>query len=144
MYSKGKSPSELTSYRQICLLMTLGKLFEILIVFRLTHFMDSKSHLHPKQVSFREDRSYTKALFYIMTFCSDSIANGGYTSLATLDIQKTFENVKLQAILIQLRVIGCPENLHGAIKSYLRDRNALINLSAVFMPDRVEKGCPQS
>lgn len=69
---QGKSPTEAKSYWPICLLPTVGKLLEKLIVSQLSHYLASNNFLRPRQFGLRKGRSCEKALHAIMTSCTDS------------------------------------------------------------------------
>lgn len=139
--SQGKSDSELKLYRPICLVPTLGKLLEELIVFWISNYLESNSFLHSKPIWFIEDRWCEKSLHAIMTSCVDSIAQGNYASLVSLDIQGNFDNVVLCDIMTKLQALNYSGNIArtclGNIgRIYLR---ALINWSTGTSSHRLQK-----
>lgn len=140
---QGKDATEPSSYRPICLLPTLGKLLEKLLVGRLVHFLETNNLLHHRQYGFRVGRSCDKALFDILSACEESIAKGNYTSLVSLDIKGAFDNVEWRDILLILKDINCPSNIAGIIGSYLSLRSILINWGPDTSSHNLEKGCPQ-
>ena len=140
---QGKSPSEPSSYRPICLLPTLGKFLEKILVIRLTHHLESNKILHPNQFGFRENHSCDKALDKIITHCKAEMQAGKYTSLVSLDIQGAFDNVEWRVIATQLVSTKCPSNIAGTISSYLSDRSVLVNWGGGYSTHPLQKGCPQ-
>lgn len=140
---QGKYASEPSSYRPICLLPSLGKLLEKLLVFWLYHFLESNNILHHKQYGFREDRSCHNILFAILTSCARGIGEGNYTTIVSSDIKDAFDNVDCWDILLQLREIGCPSNIVGTIATYLKFRSILISWVQVYQCTRQGKDCPQ-
>ena len=140
---QGKTPSEPKSYRPICLLPTLGKLLEKLLVNRLTHHLETNNLLHAHQFGFRENHSCDKALDTILKTCNDLITAGNYTTLVSLDIQGAFDNVEWQDLRRELAHNHCPKNVAGTISSYLSERSVLINWGAGNSVHPLQKGCPQ-
>lgn len=65
---QAKNPSKFNAYRSICLLLTLGKIVEKLLVTRLVHNLELRNILHHRRYRFRDGRSCEKTLFNINNY----------------------------------------------------------------------------
>ncbi|GBP58884.1 Putative 115 kDa protein in type-1 retrotransposable element R1DM [Eumeta japonica] len=104
------------SYRPIGLLPVLGKTVERMLVGRL------QWHLMPKlqatQYGFTPQRGTEDALYDLMTHI--------YQELNLKRSEGAFDNAWWPALETQLRALGCPVNLHGLVRGYLRDREVVV------------------
>lgn len=140
---QGKQPSEPSSYRPICLLPTLGKLLEKLLVSRLNHYMEINKLFNEHQFGFREGKSCEKALAKLLSFCAHQQSIGNYTSLVSTDIKGAFDNVDWRDLILELVKIGCPKNIAATIASYLNKRSIILNWGGGTVLWNISKGCPQ-
>ncbi|XP_070851452.1 uncharacterized protein [Drosophila suzukii] len=114
----GKPPGEASSYRPICLLDTVGKVFEKLISKRLNLAVDAAGGLSTAQ------------------FAAEAIRGkrwkGGtkkYCLLVTLDIKNAFNTANWTRIMQALRRLRIPEYLTRIVDSYLGERVLLFDTS---------------
>ena len=144
---KGKSPSQLSSYRPISLTSCLCKLMERLVQTRLSYILESNDLLSSVQAGFRPLRSTVDQTVRL----TQSIANGfnhkkpaSRTVLATIDFSRAFDTVRHDALLHKLSILGLPLPFIRWIKAFLSDRRAAVSfngeLSKFF---RLKAGVPQ-
>ena len=88
-----KIASEPKSYHLICLLPTLKKFLEKLLVNRLVYFSENNKLLHNFQLGFREGSSCELALKEIMSSVDSNIDKGKYT-LVLMDIKGAFDSIE--------------------------------------------------
>lgn len=70
----GKALTQLSVFRPICLLDEMGKLFEKVLVARLTrHLPGEKPDLHEKQYRFRAGRSTVDAILRVRSLALDIV-----------------------------------------------------------------------
>ena len=124
---KGNKPvSEPSSFRPICLLDGLGKIFERLILNRLEITTEASGGLSINQYGFRRGRSTADAIRRVHGVMEE--ANSGtwrtkrYCILVTLDVKNAFNSASWAKILEALRKLCVPEYLQAILGSYLRDR----------------------
>jgi len=93
----GKPSEEASSYRPICLIDALGKVFERLICTRLEEAISSSGGLSPHQYGFRKCFSTTDAILKVTDIASNAKEGtrwkGGskqYCLIASLDVKNTF------------------------------------------------------
>ena len=92
-----KRPSELLSYRPICLLDTIGKLLERIIYNRLLTCVEESGALSNLQYGFRKQRAMVDAIRRVGDFARDAIEGGRwrfgtkeYCAFVTLDVRIAF------------------------------------------------------
>ena len=90
------SPSSYSSYRPISLTSCISKLFERMILGRLTYFLEQQGILSPVQAGFRPGRSTVDQDLFLSQSIADSFHQskpGARTVLATVDFAKAFDSV---------------------------------------------------
>jgi Reverse transcriptase (RNA-dependent DNA polymerase). len=126
---KGKHPIDApTSYRPICMLDTLGKLFEALIRNRLTTELERREGLSPRQFGFRKGRSTVQAAEYV----KDWVRQSRYRmcALFTLDVRNAFNTASWSIIIQELRRRQIPDYLVRMVEDYFKDRRVQVSPEA--------------
>lgn len=133
-----KPSSGSKKYRPICLLNTLGKIFEQIIVSRLKQSCDPLSN---NQFGFRTCLSTIDALNRVKEILTAHNEHGGKKGLAmlSLDIANAFNSLSWPDIVQSLESKNTPTYLVNIVKSYLSDRT--ISYGNTFFP--VTSGVPQ-
>lgn len=140
--SKGedKDPTQPKSYRPICLLNTMGKLFEKLLCARLNH-VRSINGLHPDQYGYRSGKSTEDAINKVYEIVDSS--EGKYVMTVFIDISGAFDNLWWPAFFERLRRMRCPGDLYGSFRNYCQDRYASLSCPNAKKTRHITKGCPQ-
>jgi len=131
------------NFRPITLLDIMGKIYERLLLTRLTWKSETKNWLHRNQHGFRPGRSTDSALLQIKSTITNSLSNKNDVLLISLDISSAFDSAWWQAILQALRKHDCPPNLYNILKNFLSDRHATLTIGNKSYSRTLEKGCPQ-
>nr|XP_044249378.1 uncharacterized protein LOC123002814 [Drosophila takahashii] len=146
----GKPPGEASSYRPICLLDTVGKVFEKLISKRLNLAIDAAGGLSPSQFGFRKGKSTLDAIRTVTGIAAEAIRGkrwkGGtkkYCLLVALDIKNALDTANWTGIMQALRRQQIPEYLIKIIDSYLDERVLLFDTSDGPKEYNVTAGVPQ-
>lgn len=105
---EGKDPSLSSSYRPICLLNTIGKLYERLIVNRLEAELEEKQLISHGQHDFRRGRSTMSAIMEV----KEKVKRGKsrWCVVVTVDIRNAFNTARWDQIINSL--------IEGGISSY--------------------------
>ena len=140
----GKADYSLTSsFRPISLVSTLSKVFEKILLARLSWIANSKNWFSDRQHGFREGKSTETAAHQLVSFIETGFSKGLSTATAFIDIQSAFDRASHHAILAALVRKECPDYLVHIIASFLNNRRAtLFNETCSFSVD-LHTGCPQ-
>ena len=118
------------SYRPICLLSTVAKLFERLINKRLLEEIEGTGVLSEKQHAYRKGRGTVDAVMSVMRPTWErrriSLTNRGYGVMALIDIKNAFNSVSWNQVRIEVKKAGVSNGLQRLISSYLSKRRILL------------------
>lgn len=125
---KGKKPpDEPSSYRPLCMLDSVGKIFERIIYDRLEQQVDHKLSEH--QYGFRKGRSTLDAVQLVMGIAKEAISgkrwkrgSKKYCLISTLDIKNAFNSARWDCILEALGRLEVSQYLRKIIAGYLHNR----------------------
>lgn len=143
----GKPEGNPSSYRPLCLLNTLGKLFEQLLLQRLNGELDRTGGLAEHQYGFRQRRSTVDALQAVMRLV-DAAASGTHRTreipvVLALDVRNAFNSASWTLILRELRHRGIAPYLLQMLQGYLRDRSITAEHEGGAETFDVTAGVPQ-
>ena len=145
---KSRKPTDApSSFRPISLTSCVSKLFERLVLARLSFLLESKEIFTPYQAGFRPGRSTTDQI----AFLTQSISDGFHSSrpaqrtvLATVDFSRAFDSVWHSALFHKLLSSGLPPCFVRWTQSFLSDRRARVTLrGATSGSFRLRRGVPQ-
>ncbi|KAL4148240.1 hypothetical protein QTP88_002521 [Uroleucon formosanum] len=144
MISKPNKPKHLTSsYRPISLLPTFAKLFEKLILHRISPLVDQHNILPKSQFGFRRKHNTIHQIHRITDKISASFETKQYCPGVFLDISKAFDRVWHDGLLFKLKHF-LPSHYYLILKSYLENRSFSVrqknNISSI---KNIESGVPQ-
>lgn len=139
---KSGSRKQITNYRSIAILPSVGKLFESLLT---TSISPAFSHVISScQHGFVRGRSTCTNLTEFTSFALQSIESGKQVDVVYTDFSKAFDRIHHGILFRKLENLGVHSSLLAWIKSYLTDRSQYIMIqgrhSRVF---RVKSGVPQ-
>ncbi|KAM7303190.1 hypothetical protein ISCGN_013171 [Ixodes scapularis] len=142
----GKRP-QLDALRPISLTSCVGKLMEHVILNRLNNYMERKQLFPHTMIGFRPQLSTQD----IMLRLKHQIIDGEQSSrldtraILGLDITKAFDNVKYDAVLENLEMLGVGARTHDYIQDFLNDRTAQISIGGATSDDIMlgGRGTPQ-
>jgi Reverse transcriptase (RNA-dependent DNA polymerase) len=132
----GKDHSAPSSYRPISLLSSISKIFEKVILKRLTNFIMSNSILPNHQFGFRKAHSTAHQLRRVVKNIKDA-RNSRFrrvpcsTGMLLLDVEKAFDSVWHEALLYKLIMKGCDLYLARLILSFLKNRTFQVRVDGV-------------
>ena len=147
IHKPGKPTSSPSYFRPISFTSCISKLFERLILSRLTFHLESNHLLSTCQAGFRPGRS---PLDQILTL-SQSIWDGfqkkkppDRTILATVDFFKAFDSVWHSALFHKLLSLKLPPCFVLWVRSFLSDRRAKVQVGGSHSRSfRIRRGVPQ-
>jgi len=123
MIAKPNKPKHLvSSYRPISLLPTFAKLFEKLILHRITPIIDQHNILPESQFGFRRKHNTILQIHRITDKISASFETKQYCPALFLGISQAFDRVWHDGLLFKLKHF-LPSLYYLIIKSYLENRS---------------------
>lgn len=129
------------SYRPICLLSVIGKLFEKLVRFPLNKTVLTRDKISSRQYGFLPGKSTEDAIVEmrrLVSTCTDRYAIG-----LLFDISGAFDNVWWPLVLKALADRDCPKNVFKVLQSYFSDRKVKISWADEEATKQATRGCPQ-
>ncbi|EFA13335.2 putative RNA-directed DNA polymerase from transposon X-element-like Protein [Tribolium castaneum] len=139
-----KNHSLPSNYRPISLLPILSKILEKLILNRLKRFLKANNILIPEQFGFKDKHNTTLQLARIVDTISTSYTNNKISTLISLDIEKAFDTVWHQGLIIKLLKFKIPHYLTKIIKSFLDNRTFQVSLKNTLSKKHpIPAGVPQ-
>jgi len=144
---KGSKPAgEPPSYRPLCLLNDVGKLFEYLLTRRLEALVDVMGGLAPSQFGFRRGHFTNSAATVLRNTACDSMNRRDMCAAVSLDIRNTFNSIGWEHVLAALRSWEVQPYMLRLFSSYFSDRLAVVACSEAAdgsMVVNVTCGVPQ-
>uniref|UniRef100_A0A1B6E1N0 Reverse transcriptase domain-containing protein n=1 Tax=Clastoptera arizonana TaxID=38151 RepID=A0A1B6E1N0_9HEMI len=136
-----KPVSDARSYRPICLLPVLGKLFERLLCVRLRSRYRRMGLECDRQYGFKPERSAEEAMVHLL----DVVQNKAHHYVAGIfvDFQGAFDTLWWPGILKRLIDMRCPGNLYRVVVSYLSNRKVVVRSGNHVKEWEATMGCPQ-
>ena len=136
----GKPVGQPSSYRPLCLLDTVGKIFERTIVDRLENHFRAKKTIASSQYGFRTGRSTVDAAIRLKTITQAAMRKRQFCAAVSLDIQNAFKSMPWPNILEALANAKVPGYLVRIVRSYLDDRWIMAETSAGVVCRRLPAG----
>lgn len=122
-----------SSFRPICMLDTLGKLLERLLLERLNQHLDSSGKRSENQFGFIRGRSTVDAINKVLDAASwaatGAVQHRDICVVVSLDVSNAFNSAPWSRIDRALQGVGTPAYLVAMIRSYLQDRKLLVGES---------------
>ena len=111
-----------SSYRPICLLNGIGKLFERVIFNRLVPITEKEGGLSDRQFGFRKARSTVNAISTVTEIAEKAMEANKSCAVVTLDVKNAFNTAKWSKIIAALAKLGAPKYLVHIVMEFLRER----------------------
>ncbi|KAG8171524.1 hypothetical protein JTE90_012037 [Oedothorax gibbosus] len=146
---KAGDRDDVSNWRPIALLNTMGKVFSGCLADRLDDWGNKNHVLSPQQKGFREFEGCLEHNFLIQHMLSQARSSKSDLFLAWLDLENAFGAVPHSLILESLTHIGVPPQVIEMIKALYTNARCKIRLpeglsDAIPMEAGVRQGCPLS
>ncbi|XP_058128439.1 uncharacterized protein LOC131292350 [Anopheles ziemanni] len=149
----GKPPGRPSSYRPLCMLDTVGKVLERIILDRLNAHLEEDPEgprLSPRQFGFRKGRSTMQAIEEVVARGREAMAFGRTNArdrrccmVVTLDVRNAFNSASWTEIGAALREKRTPEFLMQILRSYFEGRVLHYSTEAGTSSRNITAGVPQ-
>ncbi len=124
---KKNSRSEVGNYRPVSILCIVSKILEKAVYSQLEKFLVKNNMLYEFQSGFRGNYSTDSCLVHLTDHIKAQTANGLYTGMVMIDLQKAFDTVDHEILCDKLKVMGV-----GSVewfKSYLQNRSQMVHVN---------------
>lgn len=129
------------SYRPICLLSVVGKLFERLLNKIIIGTSLAPENASGRQYGFTPGRSTEDAVVELRRMVSSSEER--YAVALLFDISGAFDNVWWPLVLANLKDRNCPKNVFEVLQSYFSGRRVQLEFASGKVSKQATRGCPQ-
>jgi hypothetical protein len=139
----GKETSDdISKYHPISLINTAAKVLEKVLINKIMH-MYSNNLMSKNQYGFTPQTSAVDTVMALKDFVQNSLNDGQYVALVSLDVKGAFDAAWRPSILTSLKILKCPRNLYNLCVSYFNERSAILLLNSSKEQRKISKGCPQ-
>jgi hypothetical protein len=122
------------------LINTAAKVLEKVLINRIMYHMYSNNLMSKNQCGFTPQTSTVDAVMALKDFVQDSLNDGQYVALISLDVKGAFDAAWWPSILNSLKTLKCPRNLYNLCESYFNDRSATLVLNSSTEQRKISKG----
>ena len=134
LHKKG-SKSEVSNYRPISNLCSVTKIFEKLMLQRLSELEERMGDLTgTNQHGFKPGRSTVTACQQLQSRISRSMDQGEYVAMGSLDLTAAFDVVNIELLIKRLRIKGLPEDFVCLVEEWLANRLAYVEVADKCSP----------
>ena len=139
---KKNNKFDVGNYRPVSILSIVSKILEKSVNEQLCDYLTNKNLLYQYQSGFRKAHSTDTCLIYLQDYIRSHIAQGNYTGMVLIDIQKAFDSVDHNILCSKLKAMGI-----GSVdwfKSYLEDREQMVMINDTLSKSlKITCGVPQ-
>jgi hypothetical protein len=130
LFKKGNKRN-INSYRPISNLCSASKIFERLMLSRLTDIetLNNIDLTGKMQHGFKKGKSTVTALKEIQSQIATKIDQGQYVAMGSLDLSAAFDVVNVDLLIQRLNILGLPTDWMSLLELWLRDRAAFVEVS---------------
>lgn len=143
----GKPHGDPSAYRPICLIDTVGKLLEKVILNRLTLYTEGANGLSGSQFGFRKGKSTVDAINVVLETAKIAVEKKRrgyrYCAIVTLDVKNAFNSASWEAIAASLHKLKVPDYLCRILGSYFENRELLFETDDGAESIIITAGVPQ-
>ena len=141
---KKGSSSNISDFRPISLLNSVSKIFEKIILHKMTTFCEDHNINQENQFGFKKSHSTLLALLKFHSDITKNLNKKETTAACFLDIEKAFDSVWIDGLVFKLISFGFPSPITRLILNYLSNRKFRVLINNNFSPLKtVKAGVPQ-
>jgi len=141
---KKSDKTDVGNYRPVSILTIISKIFERVVYDQIKQYLVKKNLLYQFQSGFRRGFSTESCLIHLSDFIRFEMDKGHMVGMLLLDLQKAFDSVNHDILLMKLQSIGINTDIVNWFQSYLSGRLQTINISgASSTPREITCGVPQ-
>ena len=132
LYKKKGNSSDPASYRDISLLSVFCKTMESIIVREMMRYCTQNELISSAQFAYLSNKGTVTQLLSCFNDFTKSIDQNRCVDIIYIDIQKAFNSVSHEKLILKLRSIGVLDPLLSWIKAFLSDRMQRVRINEYF------------
>lgn len=125
---KANKPISIQNLRPISLTSCVGKLFEHMVLNRLTSYLEEQNLLPQTMFGFRPQLSTQDILLQIKHDVIDNLQTRNSKAILAIDVKGAFDNIRHEPILEHISKYHCGKRLFNYVKDFLHNRTATIGI----------------
>ncbi|GBP08695.1 Probable RNA-directed DNA polymerase from transposon X-element [Eumeta japonica] len=139
----GKDLTKAESYRPISLLPTMSKLFEKLLVTKLSPILAERNCIPDHQFGFRRQHSTIEQTHRLVQVIRSAFEQKSYCSALFIDVSQAFDKVWHEGLILKLK-LHLPTNIVKLLENYITSRKFVVKEGEfVSLPEYIASGVPQ-
>ena len=140
----GKDATMPSNYRPIALTSQLGKIMERMVNDRLVYWLEMRNILYSYQTGFRQRRGTMDPVVTLEESIRKAQVNKETILAVFFDIEKAYDMVWREGLLIKLRQMGIKGRMFQWVKDFLSGRRIMVKINEELSSEyMVENGTPQ-
>lgn len=140
----GKDKNFVENFRPISLLSAIGKLYEKLVLKRLTNFSNANDVITAVQFGFRQEHSTSHQILRVSNHIKTQKAIKKSTGMVLFDIEKAFDSVWHDGLVFKLHKFKFPVYLCKLVQAFCRGRQFEVHVhGSKSKPRSIPAGLPQ-
>ena len=132
IHKKGKDKRKSPSYRPISLTSCVVKSMERIVNGRLMYYLETEKILSEEQAGFRQFRSTEDQVTYLSQEIEDTFQDKKVMLTTWIDLQKAFDKVWTDGLLVKLQRCGIGGKMYKWISSFLMNRKARVKVDGKY------------
>jgi hypothetical protein len=141
---KKNNKTEAGNYRPVSILSVVSKVLERIIYDQVESYLTENKLLYTHQSGFRRKYSTDTCLLHLTDFIKFEMDKGNYVGMVLLDLQKAFDTVDHDVLLMKLEAMGFSSDVTHWFRSYLSSRTQMVNVSGILSSSaNITCGVPQ-
>ena len=122
----------------------VSKIIEKIIHEQVDSFLRNHNIIYKYQSGFRTNHSTNSCLSYLSNKIQNSTEEGKFTGMILIDLQKAFDTIDHEILLLKMKYLGFAESTINWFRSYLEERTFLVDVNGVLSnPGNLTCGVPQ-
>ena len=128
---KSGNPTKIENYRPIANLCSTSKIFEKLILIRLTQLenLNDISLTGKSQHGFKKHHSTATLGLTLQSLIANALDENKYAIMASLDLSAAFDVVNVELLLKRLDIVGIPADVVSLIRIWLTERLIYVSVN---------------
>ncbi|GBN28226.1 RNA-directed DNA polymerase from mobile element jockey [Araneus ventricosus] len=139
-----KDKTKINSYRPIALTSVFSKVFERILIQRITHHLLTEKKIPPSVNGFLPLRDNQLAVYKIHTAISEAHSHRKYFIGISLDIKSAYDTVYIDGLIFKCLQLGITGNITKILHNFLQNRTLQVRWrNSLSGTKPVQKGLPQ-